>query len=780
MSKLPIPSEEQSNIIKCFDSNIVVNSVAGSGKTTTVLHFVIGFKKIKPDCKILLLTYNKKLKIETKSKVNALVSEGILWPNNLEVHTYHGFACRYYARGISTDHKLLEIIETAHSENLPKYDYIIIDETQDMIELYYKLVCATVRDLKRLYGVYDYKFIIIGDTYQNIYGFKGANHMYISNAPEIFGLLTECKYWKNFELSTSYRINNQTADFINTCMLGHKRLKATKNGEKPSYHICDTFGLDETKNIVENAIGKYGYENIFIIAYSIKGKKNNTPIETLVNRLSAEKRIPIFVPGSDEEKLDEKILAGKLVFSTMHQTKGLERKCVIIFGFDDFAFKDTTCPNILYVAATRASEKLILLHHNHRDFMPFINVKQLHNYCIFSGNLGKTSKKLIKDITLETSKLTDHKSALSIKNAYDLIKWKIFKSSGEKIKLSNVVDFNYNNHNLLETTAEINGVALMLNFEHKNNPVNTLTVLNDMRLSIRNEPDKYFCNGEIDLSYKNFVDSVSQISDKQFNNNEITKIAKLYCAYRSGFMHKLNHLDFNNWITDEQYNLLYSRISSEIGKNCLLEGFLKINYCGITIAGRFDIFDLDTNTLWEIKAVSELKPEHYIQTAIYGCLLEYCLKAIYADEINDKECKPRKFVSFYTIDKNCTIVNEKLFHIYRNIKNGKPLRYKLFNILSNEIIEIDLALSDTDEVIKILLDSQPPVTDNFIDLMQNVSNRYLNEPMNTSCMIRKTYVNDDWFNDDFDDSDFNFDEEFTSDINDPMVVNNIFDSESMF
>ena len=57
-----------------------------------------------------------------------------------------------------------------------------------------------------------------------------------------------------------------------------------------------------------------------------------------------------------EEKLDEDILTGKIVFSTFHQVKGLERKVVIIYNFDNSYFiyyeKDKSpfiCPNTIYV-----------------------------------------------------------------------------------------------------------------------------------------------------------------------------------------------------------------------------------------------------------------------------------------------------------------------------------------------------------------------------------------------------------------------------------------------
>ena len=59
------PSAEQNQIvIDLKNYNITVDAIAGSGKTTTILHIANAYKKKK----ILLLTYNSKLRSETKTR----------------------------------------------------------------------------------------------------------------------------------------------------------------------------------------------------------------------------------------------------------------------------------------------------------------------------------------------------------------------------------------------------------------------------------------------------------------------------------------------------------------------------------------------------------------------------------------------------------------------------------------------------------------------------------------------------------------------------------------
>jgi superfamily I DNA/RNA helicase len=53
----------------------------------------------------------------------------------------------------------------------------------------------------------------------------------------------------------------------------------------------------------------------------------------------AEKGIPVFVPSNDDSGIVDNLAASKVVFSTYHQAKGLERKVVVVFGFNADYFK---------------------------------------------------------------------------------------------------------------------------------------------------------------------------------------------------------------------------------------------------------------------------------------------------------------------------------------------------------------------------------------------------------------------------------------------------------
>ena len=68
--------------------NVIVEAVAGTGKTTTVL----GCASKQPNKKILQVTYNKALRKDVQD--NAAEND----IQNIQVHTFHSLAKKYYLR----------------------------------------------------------------------------------------------------------------------------------------------------------------------------------------------------------------------------------------------------------------------------------------------------------------------------------------------------------------------------------------------------------------------------------------------------------------------------------------------------------------------------------------------------------------------------------------------------------------------------------------------------------------------------------------------------------
>jgi DNA polymerase III epsilon subunit-like protein len=191
---LPTASQKQSDVVSAIKThNVQINSVAGSGKTTTILHIASQYKNMK----ILVLTYNKKLKIDSRAKVTALKL------TNIEVHSYHSFCVKYYSNNCHTDFGLMAIL---HNNTKPtkkfKYDLIIIDESQDINDIYYSIVCKIIHDNK-----FVLKLCVNGDICQTIYQYNDADPRYLLYANKAF----DNNKWKTISFNESFRVTNRNA-----------------------------------------------------------------------------------------------------------------------------------------------------------------------------------------------------------------------------------------------------------------------------------------------------------------------------------------------------------------------------------------------------------------------------------------------------------------------------------------------------------------------------------------------------------------------------------------
>ena len=124
------PSEEQQTIINNIKNgyNVVVEAVAGSGKSTTILSLAKQF----PEKEILQLTYNSSLRLDVREQVQNLE---LL---NLQVHTFHSLAVKYYCKNAHTDTGIRNVLyEKKQPLSHTKLDILVIDENQDTSELYF-------------------------------------------------------------------------------------------------------------------------------------------------------------------------------------------------------------------------------------------------------------------------------------------------------------------------------------------------------------------------------------------------------------------------------------------------------------------------------------------------------------------------------------------------------------------------------------------------------------------------------------------------------------------
>lgn len=332
------------------NSNFSVRAVPGAGKTTVVLYIA---EAIAEDKFIIQLTYNRRLADDVAKKIkNCNVSR-------LAVFTYHGLASKLLGYTIGTDEDLAQVLDKIAP---PDHDLLVIDETQDMKPLYYQFVRKLCPK----------QVLVLGDDAQAVYEFMKSDRRFLTLAEQVWQA-------EPLIMSISYRVPAAIASFVND-KIRHDPTRvpivANSAGGEVSIIIDNIWNPMKTVEYLTKLLQENDPDQIFILVPSIRGLKNsNSPISKLAGAVS---RFPIYAPQNESESAKGNIVSNKIVITTFHQSKGLERDHVIIFGFDDSytTYHDRSgsniCPAPLFVAMTRARKTLTLIQGKDRKPIPYL------------------------------------------------------------------------------------------------------------------------------------------------------------------------------------------------------------------------------------------------------------------------------------------------------------------------------------------------------------------------------------------------------------------------
>jgi len=455
------PTPEQQAIFD-HDGDMKVEAVAGSGKTTTLVHYT---KTRHPTSKILYLVFNKSAKVDALNKfrradvcnVHVQTAHSLAYNAIMTLPKYHLAQSELTSFGLipllgiqgdnryviakhvkqcmaiycNSDYQTIpEVrffeqfedempeaygrfieelcqkwwelmnkaeIEVSHewylkryhlSKPTLKYDYILFDEGQDaspvMLDIFLSQKC---------------KKIIVGDTHQQIYAWRGAVNS------------LEAVNFKSFPLSNSFRFGPDIARVANSIMniKGEFESSVTGVGEYKNDRILSQATISRTnicllkemvKFVEENPEDHIYYEgNINALLYSedgvsmydvlalyrnqkqrikskmIKSFDTFALLEKYVGQ-SGDREVGAMVQlvkeyGSSlpdvmdriREAICEDREEAEMAFTTTHKAKGLEYDSILLT--DDFGKGDeekvnmTEEVNILYVAITRAKKELL-------------------------------------------------------------------------------------------------------------------------------------------------------------------------------------------------------------------------------------------------------------------------------------------------------------------------------------------------------------------------------------------------------------------------------------
>jgi hypothetical protein len=656
------PSDEQMTIINAIKDgyNVQVDAVAGSGKTTTVL----SLSHYNCEKKMVQITYNSDLKTEVREKKSKYQEHMKL--ENLEIHNYHSFATTYYSPNAHTDIGLEEILDknTNPQRQLPKIDVLVLDEIQDMNELYYRFILKILMDTNNYENI---QILTLGDKGQGLYEFKGADTRYLTLSSEIFNFSKRFPF-KKLELTTTYRITREIATFINDGMLGYTRLNAVKDGPKvlyirhtSVYQVYKMIGFKLIELLREKIVKP---DEIFILAPSVKEKKMEH-VKLLENMLVSN-GIPCYVPTSENCSVNRETIKNKVIFSSFHQSKGRERKIVVVFGFDDDYFKwferdknSKICPSTLYVATTRATETLILvecskplpfLQYSHQDLIEMEEVNfegvPLNLYTEEAinqrpstppENTHNTSPtKLIKfldeNVLIKIVKLIKDENLFTLDPISDYGIITTLKNSINKQE--------YYDYELTEEVSDLNGMLIPAIFEERTSAKNTSCIRETVSNKLNNISNEYH------IFHKLLKDI--DFNKQWLSTSEYLKVTNVYSAMDNKIHFKIAQIMNYDWLTDEDvhfllknmflhisdeeaFSMLYEEeiIGNEDDNNDAIDAFTKSINIKNKIRFKAKVDAISFTNLWEFKCTESLEPEHFIQLIIYAWI--WNMKCIYTE-----------------------------------------------------------------------------------------------------------------------------------------------------
>jgi hypothetical protein len=395
-----IPNDEQCEIISAdINHHIRVIAGAGTGKTTTIMcrvkHLLDNYTT--PD-KILILTFN----IDARKNLEKMLEKIIGFEINVEIRTIDSFCFKLISDFSNNQINKLSLAEYGRNgakimkqyAHTLKYSHVFFDEFQDVNEDQFLILKSFAKNKAFL--------TVIGDDSQNIYQFRGSDNYYIINFDKIF------KNTKTYQITTNYRSTQSIIDLANESISNnderiHKVMKTNTNlnGDitldlyKKSKLYTSIIERIEYYINHDDPIIKCSYGDIAILA---RNTSHLRKIETQLEKSELPYISLITDKYGDKEK--QIIENDKIAITTIHRSKGLEWKVVLMTGLTDIEFPSQMNNNfknieeerrLFYVGCTRA--KLFLHFIESVDNVPISRfIEEIKDHVKFNIRLKKKDK----------------------------------------------------------------------------------------------------------------------------------------------------------------------------------------------------------------------------------------------------------------------------------------------------------------------------------------------------------------------------------------------------
>lgn len=621
-------SEEQDLIAQSTLSgyNVAVDAVAGSGKTTTIQRIV----SLNNDKRIQVLSYNKNLCLDTKQRL-------INYPK-IKINTIHSACGRLYGGKCNND-TLLSLMRKKVLQRPETIDLLIIDEAQDLYPILYEMIRKIMLDTDTK------QVVVLGDRNQCVNTFTGSTKEYLVNAETYFHI--DNGMWKNLTLKTSYRLTLSMAKFVNEGMLMMDRIHvpeadSERHRTKVDFIVLkDVYkGKGEITVMVNNYLKEYCDGDPTKMAILAPTIKKASPVAELCNFLT-QKGYPIYMKDIDKGYVDGED-TGKITVSTINSFKGREKDLIILFGFDgsyEKFFKRTLleeCDDVLYVAATRAKKKLVIIHSNDNGSLSFFNYNILHNEGIVSmigGNIDIPKERSFNNNrqygVLELCKYLPFDA---IQTIMSLIKEDIIQQPKKTQTLPVSETFKFRDIYIKENVSHLIGIIIPMLYydkEFKFLKLRCRSYLSECNIQRSSKPEQRAPWYTVCNKYHSLITQYLEKHCKQISLSNAGLLCNFIDAVTRYVIFPFEQINNYSFLTENTHNIeqcvvnlhemkpKYDDDEHEVSVSVELEDTMGNT---VRISGDIDCLSPSNNTIYEFKVVGELTVEHKLQLAIYGIL----------------------------------------------------------------------------------------------------------------------------------------------------------------
>lgn len=332
-------TDEQLAAIHTENQEVVILASAACGKTSIITERVkYLLDKGEDPAKIVVITFTNAAADEMKTRIG---ERG----NDCFIGTIHSYANRLLLKkGVNTGRLIQEgqfdaffdLIEKNPS-CIEEVKHLILDEAQDSDETQFTFILEKIRPEN---------FFFVGDPRQAIYSFRGAR-------PDLLVQLAKTKGVRTYRIRRNYRNGGEILAFA-------KEKLGTGGPWDDSVAVAEDSGrvyrMYDSPSLIIKLIKDTKdseYRDWFVLG------RTNAIVDKIMLELQAA-QIPcdtFKMSGKSSQELHDMVESNTVKVLTIHTSKGLEAKNVIVVGCRTNPYQDEE-RRLNYVAATRAKKRL--------------------------------------------------------------------------------------------------------------------------------------------------------------------------------------------------------------------------------------------------------------------------------------------------------------------------------------------------------------------------------------------------------------------------------------